>query len=417
MDALARAFLFHRGLEASSSSSSSSAGTGIKKKIAGTTVDADDVVSILMIEHEKRSKRNARALIVLFCAMNCEDFSDTMSTGSFVSSGLSREDFYAAFRIASDGTLTDSNIHAAWKQCVDACTRSSSVDALSDSRKKKKMTKKRNARRPSSSHESKHVKATSRVGEHDDTISETTLLEKNIVDDKYISVRIPDDVFVSVAKKRCFLGVFEIQSEKRSPRRGGVGFAARRKNTTTTSFAIIPEEEVEEDNEEYGEEDENEIATTPSTKTAESAYYDAFETECRLCKELFDLHDDLKSKFDPARPFAPFDTTTIHIIRDSLLRCEKLRNKYIREQQHPAKRGDYTFSRKEKTFLRALVLKALSLELQKIQVKRRGGIKRVGEIVRATVSFKLRGGEKSSGGRVPSPPPPRRRSSVLLLSQ
>ena len=419
MDALARAFLFHRGLEASSSSSSSSsAGTGIKKKIAGTTVDADEVVSILMIEHEKRSKRNARALIVLFCAMNCEDFSDTMSMGSFVSSGLSREDFYAAFRIASDGTLTDSNIHAAWKQCVDACTRSSSVDALSDSRKKKKMTKKRNARRPSSSHESKHVKATSRVGEHDDTISETTLLEKNIVDDKYISVRIPDDVFVSVAKKRCFLGAFEIQSEKRSPRRGGVGFAARRKNTTTTSFAIIPEEEVKEDNEDDGEEYENEIATTPSTKTAESAYYDAFETECRLCKELFDLHDDLKSKFDPARPFAPFDTTTTHIIRDSLLRCEKLRNKYIREQQHPAKRGDYTFSRKEKTFLRALVLKALSLELQKIQVKRRGGIKRVGEIVRATVSFKLRGGgEKSSGGRVPSPPPPRRRSSVLLLSQ
>ena len=124
MDALARAFLFHRGLEtSSSSSSSSSAGTGIKKKIAGTTVDADEVVSILMIEHEKRSKRNARALIVLFCAMNCENFSDTMSTGSFVSSGLSREDFYAAFRIASDGTLTDSNIHAAWKQCVDACTR------------------------------------------------------------------------------------------------------------------------------------------------------------------------------------------------------------------------------------------------------------------------------------------------------
>jgi hypothetical protein len=32
----------------------------------------------------------------------------------------------------------------------------------------------------------------------------------------------------------------------------------------------------------------------------------------------------------------------------------------------------------------------LSLELQKIQVKRRGGIKRVGELVRATVSFKLR---------------------------
>ena len=63
-----------------------------------------------MIEHEKRSKRNARALIVLFCAMNCEDFSDAMSTGSFLSSGLSREDFYAAFRIASDGTLTDSNI-------------------------------------------------------------------------------------------------------------------------------------------------------------------------------------------------------------------------------------------------------------------------------------------------------------------
>ena len=55
-----------------------------------------------------------------------------------------------------------------------------------------------------------------------------------------------DDVFVSVAKKRCFLGAFEIQSEKRSPRRGGVGFAARRKNKTTTSFAIIPEEEVEE---------------------------------------------------------------------------------------------------------------------------------------------------------------------------
>ena len=421
MDALARAFLFHRGLETSSSSSSSSAGTGIKKKIAGTTVDADDVVSILMIEHEKRSKRNARALIVLFCAMNCEDFSDAMSTGSFLSSGLSREDFYAAFRIASDGTLTDSNIHAAWKQCVDACTRSSSVDALSDSRKKKKMTKKRNTRRPSSSHESKHVKATSRVGEHDDIISETTLLEKTIVDDKYISVRIPDHVFVSVAKKRCFLGAFEIQSENRSPRRGGVGFAARRKNTTTTttttSFAIIPEE-VEEDNEEDGEEDEDEIATTPSTKTAESAYYDAFETECRLCKELFDLHDDLKSKFDPARPFAPFDTTATHIIRDSLLRCEKLRNKYIREQQHPAKRGDYTFSRKEKTFLRALVLKALSLELQKIQVKRRGGIKRVGELVRATVSFKLRGGEKSSsGGRIPSPPPPRRRSSSVVLSQ
>ena len=422
MDALARAFLFHRGLETSSSSSSSSAGTGIKKKIAGTTVDADDVVSILMIEHEKRSKRNARALIVLFCAMNCEDFSDAMSTGSFLSSGLSREDFYAAFRIASDGTLTDSNIHAAWKQCVDACTRSSSVDALSDSRKKKKMTKKRNTRRPSSSHESKHVKATSRVGEHDDIISETTLLEKTIVDDKYISVRIPDHVFVSVAKKRCFLGAFEIQSENRSPRRGGVGFAARRKNTTTTttttSFAIIPEEEVEEDNEEDGEEDEDETATTPSTKTAESAYYDAFETECRLCKELFDLLDDLKSKFDPARPFAPFDTTATHIIRDSLLRCEKLRNKYIREQQHPAKRGDYTFSRKEKTFLRALVLKALSLELQKIQVKRRGGIKRVGELVRATVSFKLRGGEKSSsGGRIPSPPPPRRRSSSVVLSQ
>ena len=161
-----------------------------------------------------------------------------------------------------------------------------------------------------------------------------------------------------------------------------------------------------------------EIATTPSTKTAESAYYDAFETECRLCKELFDLLDDLKSKFDPARPFAPFDTTATHIIRDSLLRCEKLRNKYIREQQHPAKRGDYTFSRKEKTFLRALVLKALSLELQKIQVKRRGGIKRVGELVRATVSFKLRGGEKSSsGGRIPSPPPPRRRSSSVVLSQ
>ena len=99
MDALARAFLFHRGLETSSSSAAaaSSAGTGIKKKIAGTTVDADDVVSILMIEHEKRSKRNARALIVLFCAMNCEDFSDAMSTGSFVSSGLSREDFTPRF--------------------------------------------------------------------------------------------------------------------------------------------------------------------------------------------------------------------------------------------------------------------------------------------------------------------------------
>mmetsp|Transcript_5394 Transcript_5394/g.15799 ORF Transcript_5394/g.15799 Transcript_5394/m.15799 type:complete len:182 (-) Transcript_5394:2407-2952(-) len=97
------------------------------------------------------------------------------------------------------------------------------------------MTKKRNTRRQSSSHESKHVKATSRVGEHDDIISETTLLEKTIVDDKYISVRIPDHVFVSVAKKRCFLGAFEIQSENRSPRRGGVGFAARRKNTTTTT--------------------------------------------------------------------------------------------------------------------------------------------------------------------------------------
>ena len=66
MDALARAFLFHRGVEASSSSSSSSSSNGIKKKVTGTTVDADDVVSILMIEHEKRSKRNMRALIVLF---------------------------------------------------------------------------------------------------------------------------------------------------------------------------------------------------------------------------------------------------------------------------------------------------------------------------------------------------------------
>ena len=90
-----------------------------------------------MIEHEKRSKRNARALIVLFCAMNCEDFSDAMSTGSFLSSGLSREDFYAAFRIASDGI--DGFKHtAAWKQCVDACTRSSSVDALSDSERRKR---------------------------------------------------------------------------------------------------------------------------------------------------------------------------------------------------------------------------------------------------------------------------------------
>ena len=199
-------------------------------------------------------------------------------------------------------------------------------------------------------------------------------------------------------------------------------FRRSKKNTTTTttatkSFAIIPEEEVEEDNEEDGEEDEDEIATTPSTKTAESAYYDAFETECRLCKELFDLLDDLKSSSIPRAPSRP-STTATHIIRDSLLRCEKLRNKYIREQQHPAKRGDYTFSRKEKTFLRALVLKALSLELQKIQVKRRGGIKRVGELVRATVSFKLRGGEKSSsGGRIPSPPPPRRRSSSVVLSQ
>ena len=121
MDALARAFLFHRGLEASSSSSSSSAGTGIKKKITGTTVDADDVVSILMIEHEKRSKRNMRALIVLFRAMNCEDHvGESISTNSsFSSSGLSREDFYAAFRIASDGTLTESNIHVAWKECVN----------------------------------------------------------------------------------------------------------------------------------------------------------------------------------------------------------------------------------------------------------------------------------------------------------
>ena len=204
MDALARAFLPSWPGNIVVVVVSSWTGSAIRNNRV-----ADDVVSILMIEHEKRSKRNA-GFDRAFCAMNCEDFSDAMSTGSFLSSGLSREDFYAAFRIASDGTLTDSNIHAAWKQCVDACTRSSSVDALSDSRKKKKMTKKRNTRRPSSSHESKHVKATSRVGEHDDIISETTLLEKTIVDDKYISVRIPDHVFVSVAKKRCFLGAFEI---------------------------------------------------------------------------------------------------------------------------------------------------------------------------------------------------------------
>ena len=100
--------------------------------------------------------------------------------------------------------------------------------------------------------------------------------------------------------------------------------------TTTTSFAIIPEEEVEEDNEEDGEEDEDENRdNTVHKKTAESAYYDAFETECRLCKELFDLLDDLKSKFDPARPFAPFDTTATHIIRDS----PSLRE--AQEQIHP----------------------------------------------------------------------------------
>jgi len=92
MDALARAFLFHRGVEASSSSSSSSSSNGIKKKVTGTTVDADDVVSILMTEHEKRSKRNMRALIVLFRAMNCEDHvGESISTNSSLSSsGLSR---------------------------------------------------------------------------------------------------------------------------------------------------------------------------------------------------------------------------------------------------------------------------------------------------------------------------------------
>ena len=365
MDALARAFLFHRGVEASSPSSSSSSSNGIKKKVTGTTVDADDVVSILMTEHEKRSKRNMRALIVLFRAMNCEDHvGESISTNSSLSSsGLSREDFYAAFRIASDSALTESNIHVAWKECVNMCIRSSAigpVEAPSDIGRKKKMTKKKNARGTKLSKQRK----TAHIGE-DVMISETVAASNESIVDVDALVRIPDHVFVSVAKKRCFLGAFEIQYEKRSPR--GI-------------------EEVQEEQIAY----ENPITTKI---TAESAYYDSFETECRFCKELFDLHDDLKSKFDPPHPSATLDSSAMQIIHTSLLRCEKLRNKYIREQQtqtHAGQNQQQNFSRKEKTFLRALVLKALSLELQKIQVKRRGGIKRVGELVRATVSFKLR---------------------------
>jgi len=364
MDALARAFLLHRGVGASSSTSSSSSTSGIKTKI----VEADDVVSILMIEHEKRTKRNARALIVLFRAMDCEDQlgERTLTSSSILSTGLSREDFYAAFRIASDGALTESSIHVAWKECVNMCIHSSAIRSFgspSEIGKKKKMTKKKNARGTSSSTRSKQNK-TARVGENV-SISETTTLDENIVDTD-TSIRIPDHVFVSVAKKRCFLGGFEMQSEKRSPRGG-----------------------IQEIDEEHAT-DENAMTATKSS--AESAYYESFETECRFCKELFDLHDDLKSKFDsPHHSSATLDSSATQIIHASLLRCEKLRNKYVREQQHThAQNQQHSFSRKEKTFLRALVLKALSLELQKIQVKRRGGIKRVGELVRATVSFKLR---------------------------
>ena len=147
MDALARAFLLHRGVGASSSSSSSST-SGIKKKI----VEADDVVSILMIEHEKRTKRNARALIVLFRAMDCEDQlgERTLMSSSILSTGLSREDFYAAFRIAGNGALTESSIHVAWKECVNMCIHSSAIRSFgspSEIGKKKKMTKKKKRER------------------------------------------------------------------------------------------------------------------------------------------------------------------------------------------------------------------------------------------------------------------------------
>jgi hypothetical protein len=47
-------------------------------------------------------------------------------------------------------------------------------------------------------------------------------------------------------------------------------------------------------------------------------------------------------------------------------------------------------SRRDRQFIRSLALKAFSNELSKILAKCRGGIKRVGELVRATCSFKLR---------------------------
>jgi len=381
MDALARAFLFQRGVkpELASSSSSTLAATHVNKnKIrTGTTVDADDVVSILMIEHEKRSKRNTCALLLLFRAMHCEDANSMPSPF-----GLSREDFYAAFRIASDGALTEANILAAWKECVaiitGASNRSSSLasSSFSDIETGQKQKDNTNVMLSRLNKKKKIVKNTTeqlqqkqklpmvaRIDDSDDIGGSVEIEDSDI--------RVSEWVFLKVAKNRRYLFQFEIPYARSSTTL----------DTTTNrngGFSIIAEDD----------DDEEEISATMRGDSLSS-----IEEETREWLELCKLFEDLKSK--TIQDDHQNTTQTNSQIAKSLLRCEKLREKYINEREREnnssgSNRVGGKLSRRDKQFIRSLALKAFSNELSKILAKRRGGIKRVGELVRATVSFKLR---------------------------
>ena len=229
------------------------------------------------------------------------------------------------------------------------------------------MTKKRNARGTKLSKQRK----TAHIGE-DVMISETVAASNESIVDVDALVRIPDHVFVSVAKKRCFLGAFEIQSRKSFSSTWRRRFHRRSPTRGTNCLRKCDNNE-----------NHRRIRVLRLFRNRVSLLQRTLRSSRRR------LEIQVRSRAPLPQLRLQRDANHPH----SLLRCEKLRNKYIREQQtqtHAGQNQQQNFSRKEKTFLRALVLKALSLELQKIQVKRRGGIKRVGELVRATVSFKLR---------------------------